>query len=107
MHGLMGGVVVVPPCRIHIGDLTNTKNEPLAVKLRYFVKKRGVGALRWRLGDTSISAVDVNGWTVLMRGVSARGHIRRGAAEGLHDDNHDDASAADGGSDGRDHSETA
>jgi hypothetical protein len=28
--------------RLHIGELSNTKHEPLAVRLRYHLRKRGV-----------------------------------------------------------------
>jgi tRNA A37 threonylcarbamoyladenosine dehydratase len=30
------------PTRVHIGELDNTKNEPLAIKLRYMMRKKGV-----------------------------------------------------------------
>ena len=30
------------PTRVHIGELDHTKNEPLAIKLRYMLRKKGV-----------------------------------------------------------------
>lgn len=46
-HGLrvicsLGAALKADPTRICIGDLDHTKNEPLASKLRYRIKKNGV-----------------------------------------------------------------
>lgn len=57
--------------RLHIGELSNTKHEPLAVRLRYHLRKRGVRPI------ITLLSVDSFFIEMSMESASLRGHVRK------------------------------